>query len=202
MPSQASKWRGIFLSQTLSISSISSSQHRCLRPHISNSEDESPKPSVKVLKTKDYTNISRLAECDHLMDNNWHEWKDWMLRVFYSSDIAEYVSGFKKHPDPSIDPIGAVNWDKNDVWAQQVIINNVTTLQMNHIGSKQTSHAMYSVLSDTHNNRAHLMVTHLQQLIYDTKASEGTTTPNTSICLSPTAIVSTNSPTRNFTCMI
>jgi hypothetical protein len=156
MPSQASEWRGIFPSRTPSICSISSSQRRRSRPHISDSEDESPKPSVKVLKTKDYTNVSRLAERDHLTDDNWHEWKDRMLRVLYNSDIAEYVSGFKKRPDPSIDPIGAQNWDKNDVWAQQVIINNITASQMNHIGSKQTSYAMYSALSDTHDNRAHL----------------------------------------------
>src|SRR5580704_16079306 len=48
---------------------------------------------------------------------------------------------------------------------------------MNHIGSKQTSHAMYSALSDTHDNRAHITVTHLQQLIYETKASEGDNIP-------------------------
>src|SRR5580704_13686319 len=96
MPSQASEWRGIFPSRTPSIRSISSSQCRRSRPHISDSEDESPKPSVKVLKTKDYTNVSRLAERDHLTDDNWHEWKDRMLRVLYNSDIAEYVSGFIK----------------------------------------------------------------------------------------------------------
>jgi hypothetical protein len=110
-----------------------------MRSHTNDSEDEFPSPSVKALKTKDYTNVSRIAEHDHLTDKNWHEWKDCMFRVFLSCDIAEYVAGFKKHPDPSIDPIGARNCDKNDVWAQQVIINNITSLQMNHIGSKKTS---------------------------------------------------------------
>jgi hypothetical protein len=76
-----------------------------------------------------------------------------------------------------MDPIGAQNWDKNDVWAQQVIINNITASQMNRIGSKKTSQAMYSMLSDTHNNRAHITVTHLQQLIYETKASKGDDIP-------------------------
>jgi hypothetical protein len=59
------------------------------------------------------------------------------------------------------------------VWVQQVIINNVTASQMNHIGSKQNSKEMYSVLSETHDNKAHLTVTHIQQLIYETKAAEG-----------------------------
>jgi hypothetical protein len=34
----------------------------------------------------------------------------------------------------NIDPIGGHNWDKNDTWAQQVIIHNVTSSQMNHVG--------------------------------------------------------------------
>ena len=100
-----------------------------------------------------------------------------MLRVFMSSDVAEYVAGLLKRPDPKRDPIGTRNWDKNDVWAQQVIMNNVTASQMNHIGSKKTSQEMYSALSDTHDNKAHLTVTHLQQLIYETKAAEGDDIP-------------------------
>jgi hypothetical protein len=72
--------------------------------------------------------------------------------VFLSCDIAEYVAGFKKYPSSRTNPIGAQNWDKNDVWVQQVIINNVTSSQMNHIGSKKTSQAMVSALSDTHDN--------------------------------------------------
>jgi len=112
-----------------------------------------------------------------LTDENWHEWKERMLRVLYNCDIAEYATGFIKRPDPNKDPKGARNWEKNNVWVQQVIINNVTASQMNHIGSKKSSQEMYSVLSDTHDNKAHLTVTHLQQLIYETKASEGDDIP-------------------------
>jgi hypothetical protein len=168
---------GISPSQSLSVRGSSGRRNRSSRPRISNSEDETPTPSNKALKTKDYSNVSRLAERDHLTDDNWHEWKDRMCRVLYNSDIADYVSGFIKRPDSSMDPIGAQNRDKNDVWVQQVIINNVTASQMNHIGSKKTSQAMYSTLSDTHDNRAHITVTHLQQLIYEIKASEGDNIP-------------------------
>jgi hypothetical protein len=177
MPTQTSVWGGIFPSQEPSIRDYPRDRSRQSRHRTNDPEDEPPRPSIKLLKTKDYTNVSRLAERDHLTDKNWHEWKDRMLRVFFNCDIAEYTSGFTKRPDRNIDPIGAQNWDKNDVWAQQVIINNVTASQMNHIGSKKSSHAMYSALSDTHDNRAHLTVTHLQQLIYETKAAEGDDIP-------------------------
>ena len=173
MSSQASEWRGISVGQTSGTCRSPANQSRSLKSHTSDVEDEFPSPSVEALKTKDYTNVSRLAEHDHLTDENWHEWKSRMLRVFLSCDIAEYIAGFKKRPDSSKDPIGALNWDKNNVWAQQVIINNITALQMNHIGSKQTSKEMYSALIETHDNKAHLTVTHIQQLIYETKAAEG-----------------------------
>jgi hypothetical protein len=64
------------------------------------------------------------------------------------------------------------NWDKNNAWVQQVIIQNVTSLQMNHIGSKVTTESMYAALVDTHDNKAHQTVNHIQTLLYEMKASE------------------------------
>jgi hypothetical protein len=58
-------------------------------------------------------------------------------------------------------------------WAQQVIIHNITSSQMNHIGSKSTAEAMYSALTITHENKAHQTVNHIQYLLYKTKAHEG-----------------------------
>jgi len=33
-------------------------------------------PSIDLICTKDYSNINRIAECDHLVDKNWHKWKE------------------------------------------------------------------------------------------------------------------------------
>ena len=68
----------------------------------------------------------------------------------------------------SDDPEGEQNWDRNDGWAQQVIIQNVTSSQMNHIGSKNMAAEMYSALVDMLENKAHQMVTHIQMLLYET----------------------------------
>jgi hypothetical protein len=67
----------------------------------------------------------------------------------------------------------ASNWDKNDAWAQQVIIQNVTSLLMNHVRSKPTAFLMFGALVDTHKNKAHQTINHIQMLLYETKASEG-----------------------------
>ena len=92
-----------------------------------------------------------------------------MRWVFYNCDITGYVTGETKHPNEAIDPIGTLNWDKNDSWAQQIIIHNVTSMQMNHVGSKLSAEEMFSALSITHNNKAHQTVNHIQCLLYETK---------------------------------
>ena len=74
MLSQASEWMGISHNQMQSIG-----QCRSLRSNTDNFKNEVPSPSIKSLKTKDYLNVSRITECDHLTDKNWHEWKDCML---------------------------------------------------------------------------------------------------------------------------
>ena len=89
-------------------------------------EDDEDIPSIKLICTRNYTNVNKIVERDHLTDDNWHEWKERMRRVFYNCDINEYVTGEIKHPNEAIDPIGALNWDKNDSWAEQIIIHNVT----------------------------------------------------------------------------
>src|SRR5215510_10687317 len=35
-------------------------------------------PSIKLLDTRNYSNVHHLIERDHLSNNNWHEWKHLM----------------------------------------------------------------------------------------------------------------------------
>jgi len=122
---------------------------------------------------KEYSNVNRIMDQDHLTDVNWHEWKERIKRVFINCDITQYVTGEIMHPDKYDDPNGAHNWDKNDTWAQQVIIHNVTASQINHVGSKDTAEEMYSALSVTHDNMVHQMVNYIQNQSYETKSHDG-----------------------------
>jgi hypothetical protein len=85
-----------------------------------------------------------------------------MKHVFINCDITGYISGTVNWPNESNDTIGAHNWDKNDCWAQQVIIHNVTSSQMMHMGSKTLAEAMFSMLVVMHKNRVHQTVNHIQ----------------------------------------
>jgi hypothetical protein len=131
-------------------------------------------PSVALICTKEYSNINKITEHDHLTDESWHEWRERMKQVFINCEITGYTDGTVKHPDISIDSHGAHNWDRNDTWVQQIIIHNVTSSQMNHVGSKTLAEAMYSALSMTHKSKVHQTVNHIQCLLYETKAITGT----------------------------
>lgn len=128
--------------------------------------------TVDLIRTKEYSNVNKIANCNHLTDENWHEWKDRMKCVFTNCDITGYVMGAVSRLNESDDPVGACNWDKNDSWAQQVIIHNVTSSQMNHVGSRTSAEAMYSALMVTHENKAHQMVNYIQCLLYETKEKD------------------------------
>ena len=143
-------------------------------PDTDSDEEGAFRPKIKLLKTKNYTNVSKVADRNHLNDDNWHEWRERIRRVFNNCEIVGYVNGTLKRPDEKKFPVEATNWDKNDSWAQQVIIQNVTSSQMNHVGSKNTAEGMYSALLDTHENTAYQTVTQIQTLLYETKATEST----------------------------
>jgi hypothetical protein len=117
-------------------------------------------------------NVSKIAKHNHLTDNNWHEGKERIKRVFINCDITNYITGRVIRPDETVDPTNASNWDTNNSWIQQVIMHNLTSSQMNHIGSKTLAEAMYSALMFTHENKAHQMVNHIQCLLYKTKIAE------------------------------
>src|ERR1700683_3787409 len=130
-------------------------------------------PTVALIHTKEYTAVNRLPERSHLTDDNWYDWKEWMSCVFTNCDITGYINGTIPRVAPEQDGIGARNWDKNDSWAQQVIMDNVTSTQMNHIRSKRTAHAMYEGLVSTHEDMVFYTVNNLENLLQTAKAADG-----------------------------
>jgi len=137
------------------------------------SEEVYTRASVKLIQTKEYSNVNKISDHDHLTDDNWHIWKEQVQRVFVNCDIAKYVTGTEECPDETVDPVGICNWNKHGTWAQQVIIQNVTALQMNHVSLKTSAQTMYLVLSVTHDNMAHQMVNHIQNQLYKMKMHAG-----------------------------
>src|SRR3984957_567827 len=117
-------------------------------------------PTVALIRTKEYTAV------------NWYDWKERMNRVFTSCDITGYIDGTIQCVAPEQDGIGARNWVKNDTWAQQVIMDNVSTTQMNHIRSKRTAHTMYQGLASTHEDMVFYTVNNMENLLQTAKVTD------------------------------
>jgi gag-polypeptide of LTR copia-type len=128
-------------------------------------------PTVALICTKEYTAVNRLPERSHLTDDNWYDWMERMNHVFTSCDITGYIDG-TKCVAPEQDGIGARNWVKNDTWAQQIIMDNVSATQMNHIRSKRTAHAMYEGLASTHEDMVFYTVNNIENLLQTAKATD------------------------------
>ena len=129
-------------------------------------------PIVALIRTKEYMAVSKLPEQSHLTDDNWYDWKEWMNRVFISCDITGYIDGIIQRVVPEQDGIGAKNWVKNDTWAQQVIMDNVSATQMNHICSKRTAHTMYQGLASTHEDMVFYTVNNIENLLQTARATD------------------------------
>src|SRR6202167_3333831 len=129
-------------------------------------------PTVALIRTKEYTTVNKLLERSHLTDDNWYDWKERMNHVFTNCDITSYIDGTIPRVAPEQDGIGARNWVKNDSWAQQVIMDNVSTTQMNHIRSKRAAHAMCEGLARTHEDMAFYTVNNIENLLQTAKATD------------------------------
>jgi hypothetical protein len=53
------------------------------------------------------------------------------------------------------DPEGAKNWDYNDNYAQVLIVNNIASTEMVHIGQCKTAQAMWDSFEAVHNSKGH-----------------------------------------------
>jgi len=129
-------------------------------------------PTVALIRTKEYTAVNRLPERSHLTDDNWYDWKERMNRIFISCDVTGYIDGTIQRVAPEQDGIGARNWVRNDTWAQQIIMDNVFTTQMNHIRSKRTAYAMYQGLASTHEDMVFYTVNNIENLLQTAKATD------------------------------
>src|ERR1700722_11592837 len=95
-----------------------------------------------------------------------------MNRVFTNCNITGYIDGTILCIAPDQDGIGARNWIKNDSWAQQVIMDNVTATQMNHIRLKGTAYTMYEGLTSTHKDMVFYTVNNIENLLQTAKVSD------------------------------
>jgi hypothetical protein len=106
--------------------------------------------TIQRIPTRDCSGIIKLGE--PLDENNWMAWRVRMKRGLYVSGFEGYAEGTIKRPTNQND---AANWDHNDMFAQFIITNNVSTSEIVHIGQCKTAHAMWLSLEAIHESKDH-----------------------------------------------
>jgi hypothetical protein len=112
--------------------------------------------------------ITKLTE--PLSENNWIAWCERMKRVLRYCRIEEYVAGTIYRPEDDID--SAENWDYNDNYAQMMIVNNIASTQMVHIGQCKNAKAMWDSLEAVHESKGHQTIVSVIRNLFHTHATE------------------------------
>jgi hypothetical protein len=69
-----------------------------------------------------------------LSKNNWIAWREHMKHVLRYCHVEDYITGTIHCPEDDEDTDGTRNWDYNNNYTQMMIVNNITSMEMVHIG--------------------------------------------------------------------
>jgi hypothetical protein len=113
-------------------------------------ETERDVNTTSYIPAKESSNTIKLSES--LDENNWVIWKERMKLTLCICGLEGYAEGVIKCPKV---PLAAKHWDFDDSRAQFIIINNVTSSQMVHIGLCSTTQKMWLNLEAIHKAKSH-----------------------------------------------
>lgn len=138
-------------------------------PDVSPMSQDSP-----VITKLNHVNSDITTMKEPLDDTNWIAWHGRICRIFLLCGVAPYVYGNLKRPDPtSTDPEILGIWDKNDVYAQLLITNNITTDQMAHVTHLETAHAIWNSLKAIHDPPNTPITDTIRRALFRQHASDG-----------------------------
>ena len=123
--------------------------------------------SIKRVATHEGLAITRLPE--PLTESNWISGQEHMKRVMILCGVEEYAEGAIEHP---MDTKSAGSWQYNDNYAQVLIMNNISSTEMVHVGKCKTAKAMWDSLEAVHESKGHQMIVSIIQNLFHTKADE------------------------------
>jgi hypothetical protein len=78
-----------------------------------------------------------------------------MKHVLQYYCVKEYITGTIYHPGEDEDVDDAKNWDYNNNYAQMMIVNNIASTEMVHIGQCENVKAMWDSLKGVHKSKGH-----------------------------------------------
>jgi hypothetical protein len=127
-----------------------------------------PPTTIDKVSTRE-SSVTKIPE--PLTKENWNDWKSRMNPIFNLCDIEGYIDGQIPCPANSTQ---AKNWHFNDNYSKLIIMNNITSLQMIHIGECKTAHLMWASLQAVHEARGHLTIMSIMHNLFHTIAGDNT----------------------------
>jgi len=93
--------------------------------------------------------------------------------MFSLCNVTEYVFGAIRRPHFAHDPIGAKNWDFNDLYAAMLIYENISTAQKIHVGQDNTAYEVWRNLEAIHEITSHMTIITWIRTLFKCTAEEG-----------------------------
>src|ERR1700678_1646267 len=109
-------------------------------------------PSIGVIKTREGA-ITKVTG-DGLTGPNWVTWQVRMMSLLALCEVERYMRGESEQPDKEVDPVGHVNWKKNDNYAKHLITQNVGDAPLIHIQQGDTSYMAWKNLEAIYEDKS------------------------------------------------
>ena len=109
-------------------------------------------PSIGVIKTREGA-ITKVTG-DGLTGPNWVTWQVRMMSLLALCEVEPYMRGEIEQPNKDVDPVGHVNWKKNDNYAKHLITQNVGDAPLIHIQQGDTSYMAWKNLEAIYEDKS------------------------------------------------
>ena len=116
--------------------------------------------------------ITKAGELLDSKTKNWMGWAQSMVLLFKLFGIQEYVSGELPYPDLKDNPNSATNWMYNNMFAQLLIMSNISVKEHVHTNGCTSTHCMWLSLQSMHKSKSHLILTTHLRTLMNTIAAE------------------------------
>ena len=110
---------------------------------------------------------------EQLDDTNWVVWHELIRCIFAICNVEPYVYGQLKCPDPAVDRQMAEASHANDMYAQILIVSNISKGQMVHVARLNTASEIWTSLRAIHETKDYGSAIALQCGLFELRAKEG-----------------------------
>jgi hypothetical protein len=133
------------------------------------STQQTDTPTITKVPTNHNSAITKLSE--PLDENNWNSWRERIRRVFRLCGIEGYVNGTIERP---VFGDSTEAWDHNDNYAQLLIVQNLASSEIVHVGQNTTANTIWLSLEAIHESKGHQTIIAIIRNLFHTTADEET----------------------------